>query len=121
MWREKNYRPLEVPLKSDGRRFELDNLLEDQRQIMTVILCKLREWLPHLNIEDDCEICHFKPLRMPIMGAAGTGKSVLINTLVTMLRVMFDDNHVVHVALLQQEQQHSMWEVKLYIKCSQLW
>jgi hypothetical protein len=91
-------RPLEVPLKSDGRRFELDDLLEDQRQIMTVILCKLREWLSHLDIEDDCEICHFKPLRMTIMGAAGTGKSVLINTLVTMLRVMFDDNDVVHIA-----------------------
>jgi hypothetical protein len=29
-------------LKSDGRRFELDDLLEDQRQIMTVILCKLK-------------------------------------------------------------------------------
>jgi hypothetical protein len=91
-------RPLEVPLKSDGRRFELDVLLEDQRQIMTVILCKLREWLSHLNIEDDHEIHHFKPLRMTIMGAARTGKSVLINTLVTMLRVMFDDNDVVHVA-----------------------
>jgi predicted GTPase len=35
---------------------------------------------------------------MTIMGAAGTGKSVLINTLVTVLRVMFDDNDVVHVA-----------------------
>jgi hypothetical protein len=34
--------PLEVRLKSDGRRFELDDLLEDQRQIMTVILCKLK-------------------------------------------------------------------------------
>jgi len=91
-------RQLEVPLKSDGRRFELDDLLEDQRQIMTVILCKLREWLSHLDIEDDCEIGHFKPLRMTVMGAAGTGKSVLINTLVTVLRIMFDDNDVVRVA-----------------------
>jgi hypothetical protein len=91
-------RPLEVPLKSDCRRFELDNLLEDQRQIMTVILCKLKEWLFHLDIKDDCEIGHFKPLRMTIMGAAGTGKSVLINTIVTVLRVMIDDNDVVHVA-----------------------
>jgi hypothetical protein len=57
-------RPLEVPLKSDGRRFELDDLLEDQRQIMTVILCKLREWLPHLDIEDNCEMGDFKPSRM---------------------------------------------------------
>jgi hypothetical protein len=91
-------RSLDVPLKSDGRRFELDDLLEDQRQIMTVILCKLREWLSHLDIDDNCEMGDFKPLRMTIMGAVGTGKSVLINTLVTVLRVMFDDNDVVHVA-----------------------
>jgi predicted GTPase len=65
---------------------------------MTVILCKLREWLSHLGIEDGCEMGDFKPSRMTIMGAAGTGKSVLINTLVTVLRVMFDDNDVVHVA-----------------------
>jgi hypothetical protein len=91
-------RQLEVPLKSDGRRFELDDLLEDQQQIMTVILCKLREWLSHLDIKEDCEIGHFKPLRMKLMGAPGTGKSVLINTFVTVLRIMFDDNDVVHVA-----------------------
>jgi hypothetical protein len=53
-------RSLEVPLKSDGRGFELDDLLEDQRQIMTVILCKLREWLSHLDTEDNCEIGDFK-------------------------------------------------------------
>jgi predicted GTPase len=67
---------------------------------MTVILCKLRKWLSHLDIEDDCEMGDFKPLRLIIMGAAKTGKSVLINTLVTVLRVMFDDNDVVHVAAL---------------------
>jgi hypothetical protein len=73
IWKEKNYipqlieQPLEVPLKSDGRRFELDDLLEDQRQIMTVILCKLREWLSYPDIEDSCEMGNFKPLRMTIM------------------------------------------------------
>ena len=34
----------------------------------------------------------FKPLRMTIMGCGGTGKSVLINTLVTCIRKIFDDN-----------------------------
>jgi hypothetical protein len=40
----------------------------------------------------------FEPLRLTIVGAAGTGKSVLINTLVSVLRRMFGDNDVVHVA-----------------------
>jgi predicted GTPase len=98
----------------------VEGLLEDQRQIMTVILCKLREWLSHLDIEDGCEMGDFKPLRMTIMGAAGTGKSVFINTLVTVLRVMSDDN-MLFMLLLQQGQQHSMWEEKLSIKCSLSW
>jgi len=39
----------------------------------------------------------FKPLRMTIMGCGGTGKSVLINTLVTCIRKIFDDNDSVFV------------------------
>ena len=39
----------------------------------------------------------FKPLRMTIMGCVGTGKSVLINTLVTCIRKIFDNNGSVFV------------------------
>jgi hypothetical protein len=39
----------------------------------------------------------FIPLRLTVRGAAGTGKSFIINTIVSYLRRMFDDNDVVHV------------------------
>jgi hypothetical protein len=39
----------------------------------------------------------FVPLRLTVRGAAGTGKSFIINTIVSYMRCMFDDNDVVHV------------------------
>jgi hypothetical protein len=39
----------------------------------------------------------FEPLRMTICGMAGTGKSRLINTLVSIIRRMFQYNNTVHV------------------------
>ncbi len=88
---------LDIPIKSDGSVYTLNDLWADQRQIMAQILFKLREWLSHLST-NDCENSTFEPVRLTIVGAAGTGKSVLINTLVTVLRSMFNDNDVVQVA-----------------------
>jgi hypothetical protein len=39
----------------------------------------------------------FVPLRLTVRGAAGTGKSFIINTILSYMRRMFDDNDVVHV------------------------
>jgi hypothetical protein len=40
----------------------------------------------------------FVPLRLTVCGAAGTGKSFIIDTIVSYMRRMFDDHDVVHVA-----------------------
>lgn len=43
------------------------------------------------------DLSQFKPLRMIINGQGGSGKSVVINTIVSVMRQMFDDNDVVKV------------------------
>ena len=53
---------------------------------------KLHEWL-HCR-----DFTNFKPLRMTVLGAGGSGKSVVINTLVTMMRNMFKYDGVIRVA-----------------------
>ena len=46
----------------------------------------------------ECEdLSNFKPLRLIINGAGGSGKSVVINAIVTALRKMFDSDDVVRV------------------------
>lgn len=44
------------------------------------------------------DLSKFKPLRMTINGAGGSGKSVVINTIVALMRKMFQINDVVKVA-----------------------
>ena len=39
----------------------------------------------------------FKPLRLTINGPAGTGKTVVINTIVTVIRQLFNENDVIQV------------------------
>jgi len=87
-----------IPLKSDGSKYSLDSLMDDQRAAIVIILMKLKEWLAHLEFDENNNLQTFQPLRLTVMGAAGTGKSVLINTLVTVLRTMFGSNDVVQVA-----------------------
>jgi hypothetical protein len=82
---------LQIPLKIDGKKYEIANLFKDQKLIIATIMKKLHEWI---TLKDKTK---FKPLRMILNGSGGTGKSVLINTLVTILRQMFNDNGVIHI------------------------
>jgi hypothetical protein len=41
----------------------------------------------------------FVPLKLTVPGSAGTGKSFIINTIVSFMRGMLDDNDVVHVVV----------------------
>ena len=72
-------------------KFKIDKLL-----LIDVILNKIKEWL-HLATATLKSKRQFKPLQMTIMGCGGTGKSVLINTLVACIRKIFNDNDTVFV------------------------
>jgi len=68
------------------------DLFQDQEDIVLTVLSKIKEFM-------ECDdLTQFKPLRMIINGSGGSGKSVAINTIVTVLRKMFGTNDVVKVA-----------------------
>lgn len=70
----------------------MDDLYNDQKGIACVIMNAVREWV-------ECEdLSKFEPLRMVVNGSGGAGKSVVINTIVTVMREMFDCNDVIRVA-----------------------
>jgi len=89
---DENYdNTLQIPKREGGREYSAFDLYDDQKEIVTVVMEKLHEWLYTENYAD------FKPLRMVLNGAGGSGKSVVINTIVTMMRQMFNSNDVVKV------------------------
>jgi PIF1-like helicase len=69
----------------------MEDLHDEQRSIACHILDKIHEWMT-LN-----DLSKFVPLRCTMIGPAGSGKSVLINTITTCIRKLFDYNNVVAV------------------------
>ena len=80
--------------KSDDgfKEYTIDMLYEDQRHVVAVVMDTIQEWL-------ECDdLSKFQPLRLTVLGAGGSGKSVVINTIITLLRKMFEFDGVVKVA-----------------------
>jgi ribosome biogenesis GTPase A len=88
---------LRIPRGKDNADIKLENLNEDQFKVAYVIIRKLKEWVELLK-KTERERKKFKPLRMTVVGCAGTGKSILINTVVGYIRKIFQDNNSVIVA-----------------------
>lgn len=78
--------------KEDESVYRVKYLYSDQKKIVAEVMSKLKEFIESDNLSS------FKPLRMTVMGAGGSGKSVVINTLVTLMRNMFQYDGVVRVA-----------------------
>ena len=83
---------LSLPKNSIGQLYTIDSLHKDQQFILCQILQKLHEWLHCDNLKN------FKPLRCTIMGQGGSGKSVLLNTITSVVRNLFQRNDVIKIA-----------------------
>jgi hypothetical protein len=86
---------LDIPtrLTNEGKRVEyaIEDLTQDQKHAVAIILDKLIEWMETDNYST------FTPLRMIVQGAGGSGKTVFMNAAVTAIRKMFQRNEVVQV------------------------
>ena len=81
-----------IPKKDDGSHYELNDLFDDQKYIAFKVLETIKNWLTCRDLRK------FEPLRCTINGQGGTGKSVLLNTLVSVVRRFSQSNNVVFAA-----------------------
>lgn len=84
-------RILIIPKREDGGEYTIEGLYGDQKEILAVVLDTLHDFLYTDNLR------RFKPLRVILNGQGGSGKSVVINTIVAVMRRMFGFNDVVKV------------------------
>ena len=75
--------------------YSIDACSEDQKKVLSYILQYFQKWNELDKTPESLET--FSPLRMTLCGVAGSGKSTLINTLVTAIRKITRKTNSVHV------------------------
>jgi len=88
---DSDFAPLEIPLKLNQTEFLLTDLKPDQEDVAYAILDGLNRFMTCEDLKT------FVPIRVTINGGGGSGKSVVINTLVSVLRKMFQITRVASV------------------------
>jgi PIF1-like helicase len=80
-----------IPRNERGEDYSIDSLYPEQKYILFRVLSKLKEWI-------ECkDFSNFVPLRCTVIGQAGSGKSVLLNTITSVTRKLFQYNNVTMV------------------------
>ena len=85
-----NANNLSIPLRSDGSNYSLDILSDEQKIIVLAVIDTVVKFLT--NDED------YEPLRATVVGCGGCGKSLIINTIITIIRKLTNCNGSVKVA-----------------------
>ena len=81
---------LNIPMRKDGRNYCISQLNQEQRRIVLAAVDTIVKFLTnHRN---------YKPLRATVMGSGGTGKSYIINTIISIVRQLTMANDTVQVA-----------------------
>jgi hypothetical protein len=83
---------LNIPKKTNGEECTLERLIGDQREAMGYILNKTCKCSCHIRRMQECN-----PLWLTVSGAGGSSKSVLINTIASVLQKAFGCSNAVHV------------------------
>ena len=91
LYNNKKDEDIKIPRGQNNTELKLEHLNDDQFKVAFLILRKIREWINLLD-QPPSKQRQFKPLHMTVIGCAGTGKSVLINTVVGYTPKMFQDN-----------------------------
>ena len=77
---------LTLPRKTDGSHYMIEDLNVDQQEIAFMVMGNIIEWIFFPMVNTNKDVYSFQPLRMTIIGKAGSGKTFLIHTIITLVR-----------------------------------
>ena len=81
---------LSIPTRYDGRNYSIDDLSDEQ---LAIVLATIDTVVKFLTNDEE-----YKPLRATIIGMGGCGKSLVINTIISIIRELTEVNNSVLVA-----------------------
>ena len=93
---------LEIPKDENGNIFDPKNLGDDQKQVFYQVMKKVKEWIEYKendtkmkeSIENEYKMkTQFQPLYLTVAGGGGSGKSVLVKTIIGVIRQIFQKNN----------------------------
>jgi len=80
---------LDIPKQKDGSKYSLKKLSKQQRAVVIAATDTIVKFLKNDK--------KYKPLRATVMGCGGTGKSFIINTIISIIRNMTQMNDTIKV------------------------
>ena len=86
-----NSTALDIPLRSDGSEYVIGDLAEDQKRALAAVVGRLKDYCSRKKKASDAV------MRLTVSGVAGSGKSTWINTLVSIVRRLFNNNEAIGV------------------------
>jgi hypothetical protein len=87
----KRKRKVEIPKQKDGSIYSLKNLSKQQQAVVIAAIDTIVNFLKNDK--------KYKPLRATVMGCGGTGKSFIINTIISIVRNMTQMNDTIKVGV----------------------
>ncbi len=87
----KDHNNIQIPAQKDESDYTLDALSEQQQ---AVVLASIDTIVKFLNNDTK-----YKPLRAIVMGCDGTGKSFIINTIISIVQKMTQQNDTIQVGV----------------------
>jgi hypothetical protein len=75
---------LKIPTTKDGKEYSIETMETEQKNVVLAAIMTIVRFLRNDK--------HYTPLRATIMGCGGTGKSYIINTILTIVRKMTKSN-----------------------------
>jgi hypothetical protein len=85
----KDHNNIQIPAQKDESDYTLDALLEQQQAVVLALINAIVNFL-----NNDTK---YKPLRAIVMGCGGTGKSFIINTIISIVRKVTQQNDTIQV------------------------
>ena len=94
---------LDIPLQPNSQAYSSEDLENDQQQVYHHVMATVRQWIAHNKQNDNREKRNdakheCAQLLLTVSGAGGSGKSMLVKTLIGDIRQMFQENNAAIVA-----------------------